>query len=84
VSDLSTYTRFKDWMLVGAIGIIVALFGVVASDNRRRIELLEMKCERIDIHAGRISSLETAQLSQREETFRRLDRIEGKLDRLQP
>lgn len=85
MSDLSTYTRFKDWLLLGAFAAVLSLGGLVFTSDRGRIDrletLMEEKGSRIDAQGGRIAVLESARVAEREETLRRLSRIEDKIDR---
>lgn len=86
MSDLSTYARFKDWLLLAAFAAVLSLAGIVFTSDRGRIEkleiLIEEKGNRIDAQGGRIATLEAARVAEREETLRRLSRIEDKIDRL--
>lgn len=86
MSDLSTYSRFKDWLLLAAVAAVLSLAGLVFASDRGRIQrveiLIEEKGDRIDSQAGRIAVLEAARVAEREETLRRLSRIEDKIDNL--
>lgn len=86
MSDLSTYARFKDWLLLGAVAALLSLGGLVFTSDRGRIARLEAvveeKGDRINVQAGRIAALEAAARAERDETLRRLSRIEEKVDRL--
>lgn len=75
MADLTTYPKFKDWLLVALIGIVFALLGMVAADNRRRIENLESRLDRVAEYGSRISRVEQAI----EGFGSQLDRIERKL-----
>lgn len=82
MSDLSTFTKAKDWIIVTLVGLIFALLGMVAAENRRRIEAIEQRQDNhvtmINMHSERIGRLEETH----REIGRRLERIEDKLDRL--
>lgn len=86
MADLTTYTRAKDWLIVALIGIVFTLLGVVATDNRRRIEIVEDHQEASqhvsENHSARLARMEEIINIQREEIGRRLGRIEDKVDRL--
>ncbi len=88
MSDLSTYSRFKDWLLLAAVAGLLSLAGLVFQSDRGRITQLEAvmkeKGDRIDSQGGRIATLEAARVAEREETLRRLSRIEDKIDKLRP
>lgn len=86
MSDLSTYSRFKDYLLLAAIAAVLSLAGLVFTSDRGRLSrleaVLEEKGSRIEAQAGRIATLEAARVNEREETLRRLSRIEDKIDNL--
>lgn len=86
MSDLGTYSRFKDWLVVLLVGLVISLIGIVAADNRRRIETVETVVQErtalLESYGARLTALEVASSSQREEIARRLSRIEDKIDRL--
>lgn len=82
MADLSTYTRAKDWIIVALVGLVFTLLGIVATDNRRRIEVLENRQSAIESYSARIARLEEALQSQRQELGRRLERMEDKLDKI--
>lgn len=82
--EITTFAKFKDWLLLGILGALFSVLGLLHSGAVHRIELAEAKLEaswsRIEAHAARLATIEAIQQSQRDETFRRLDRIENKLD----
>jgi hypothetical protein len=86
MAEISTFTKFKDWLTLAAIAATLSLLGVLRMGDVHRIDLLEVtvqdKSERLNNQAARIAAIEAIQNSQRDETFRRLDRIERKLDEL--
>lgn len=41
MSDISTFSRWKDWLLVALCGLVFTLLGAVAAENRQRIDRLE-------------------------------------------
>lgn len=86
MSDLRTFSDFKNWLLVGAAGVIFVLLGLIANDNRRRIEVAEARIEergpKIESLISRVAAIESRQDVQQGEVFRRLERIEAKLDKL--
>ena len=86
MSDLSTYSRFKDYLLLAAVAAVLSLAGLVFTSDRGRIARLEAvieeKGQRIEAQGGRIATLEAARVNEREETLRRLSRIEDKIDNL--
>lgn len=41
MSDISTFSRWKDWLLVALCGLVLTLLGAVAAENRQRIDRLE-------------------------------------------
>jgi predicted P-loop ATPase/GTPase len=86
MSDLSTFTRAKDWIIVTLAGLIFTLLAMWASDNRRRIDAIEIRQERsfntVNDHSERIGRIEEILASQRQEIGRRLERIEDKVDRI--
>ena len=86
MADLSTYEKYKDWLIVLLVSLLMGAFGTMAAGNRGRIEALEQEVRArgpvLENHSNRLSALETMVRSQNEEVFRRLDRIENKVDRL--
>lgn len=88
MAEIGTFSKFKDWLLLALVGGVLSLVGVLHTTATHRIDLLEAKAEvwgdRVDSHAGRLATIEAQLASQRDETFRRLDRIERKLDDLLP
>lgn len=84
--DIKTFSGFKDWLLLAIIGALISVGGMLMNNNRNRLEILEIRIEekgdRIVAHAARLATIEAIQISQRDETFRRLDRIERKLDEI--
>lgn len=82
--EITTFAKFKDWLLLALVAGTLGLLGALHGNAAHRIDLLEAKVEerggRIDAHAARLATIEAIQVSQRDETFRRLDRIERKID----
>lgn len=83
MSDLSTFTRSKDWIIVALVGVVFTLLGLVAAENRQRIRDLEVagvaRHEVLERHGQQLARLDAIQEQQRGEILRRLDRIEEKL-----
>lgn len=91
MSDISTFDKFKNWLLVGAVGLVITLLSIIATDNRQRIDAMETRIERIietrlenqsqriESQAQRLSKIEAMHESQMAEIFRWLSRIDSKL-----
>lgn len=43
MSDISTFSRWKDWLLLSCVGLVFALLGYIATDNRQRIDDIELE-----------------------------------------
>lgn len=88
MSDLSTYAKFRDWLLAALVAAVLSLAALVFNTDRGRIEkleaLLEERGERIDAQGARIGVLEASRVNEREEILRRLARIENKIDKSAP
>ncbi len=86
MGEIGTFTKFKDWLLLMILGLLFSVLGLLHGGAVHRIDIIETKQDaswaRIEAHAARLSTIEAVQGSQRDETFRRLDRIERKLDDL--
>lgn len=41
MSDISTFARWKDWLLLALIALVFTLLGLLANENRERIVALE-------------------------------------------
>jgi hypothetical protein len=84
VTGIGTFAGFKDWLLLAILGALFTVLGMLHAGAVHRITIVEAKQEgswaRIEAHAARLATIEAIQNSQRDETFRRLDRIERKLD----
>lgn len=82
--EITTFTKFKDWLLLALFAGTLSLLGALHASAAHRIEILEARMdergERLESHAARLATIEAIQVSQRDETFRRLDRIERKID----
>lgn len=65
MADLRTFADFKNWLLVAAVGVIISLLSLIATDNRRRIEVVETKVEErgpvLESLASRITAVESRQ-----------------------
>lgn len=46
MSDISTFARWKDWLLLALIALVFTLLGSIAGDNRSRIMDIEVELSR--------------------------------------
>jgi hypothetical protein len=56
VSDLSTFSKAKDWAIIALVGVIFSLLSLLANDNRRRIGELEIRVASIENRLIRMES----------------------------
>lgn len=64
VADLSSFSRAKDWAIGLLIALVFSLLGMVASENRQRIEKVEARDETFD---RRLSTVENRDARQDEQ-----------------
>lgn len=43
MSDIATFSRWKDWLLITLFGLVLTLVGLVAAENRQRLDRLEIE-----------------------------------------
>lgn len=88
MADLTTYARFRDWLTLAVVAGIISLAGIIYTSDRGRLTKLEAiqeeKGDRLASLVARVATLEAARVTEREDVLRRLDRIETKIDKLNP
>lgn len=87
MSDISTFTRWKDWMLLALIGVVFSLLGTIATDNRRRINEIEVEIAQYQAirQQGfeRLRALETTSHFSRADAKEIEDRLQRQIDALE-
>lgn len=43
MSDITTFSRWKDWLLLALFGLVMTLVAAVAAENRQRLDRLEVE-----------------------------------------